>query len=195
MYSIEKVIELLVSAGDRLSVINDHKVRGEIQSLIKNLSRADLVPVFQAVSEKRASIQKFAFIYQDLCVGLGHHLRAEKVIFGPFKSPKPNIPDGVWDFGIGKFKLEVKSTLVLSENSLKSDLLVVPQTEISRKPQLAKMLTAHGALLTSDITLCRLTMIYPDYFKHRISEGWTHSGLTEMAGLLAKFQEFSDKQF
>ena len=176
-------------------MVNDHAVRNEVQTLIRNVSKADLVPVFQRIASQRSLIPRFAFIYQDLCVGLGHHLSADKVIYGPFKSPKPNIPDGVWDFGSGKLRLEIKSTLVVSENSLKTDLLVVPQTELNRKPRLASLLSRQGILLTADITLCRLTMIYPEYFRHRIEEGWTHLGLTEMASLLAKFNEFSGKNF
>lgn len=193
MYSIERIVELLVSAGERLSVVNDHEVRNEVQTLIRNVSKADLVPVFQRIASQRSSIPRFAFIYQDLCVGLGHHLSADKVIYGPFKSPKPNIPDGVWDFGSGKLRLEIKSTLVVSENSLKADLLVVPQNEFAKKPLLVETLSKQGILITSDITLCRLTMIYPQYFKHRIEEGWIHSGLSEMASLLSKFLQFRDE--
>ena len=176
-----------------MSIVNDHEVRNEVQTLIKSVSKADLVPVFKRIISQRSSIPRFAFIYQDLCVGLGHHLSADKVIYGPFKSPKPNIPDGVWDFGPGKVRLEIKSTLVVSENSLKTDLLVVPQNEFAKKPHLVKMLGNQGILITSDITLCRLTMMYPAYFKHRIEESWTHLGLSEMAALLSKFLQFRDE--
>lgn len=190
MYSIERILQILIDAGSRLSVVNDHEVRCEVQFLVRNLSKADLVPVFQKISEKRSSIPKFAFIYQDLCVGLGYHLAAGQVLFGPFKSSKPNIPDGIWRYGEDQLTLEIKSTLVVSENSLNNSILVAPHTEIVKKRKLVSVLVKNGVLVISDITLCRLSMIFPVYFKLRLSDGWNHLDVEELASVLARFTEF-----